>query len=216
VDPLAPEYPFYTPYQFAGNMPIQFIDRDGLEPAEAPYMAKTDEIYSAPAKGFENLGNKSWISDGKEWGASTHKAQEGITNLLNLKETKPAMSFGESLKNSGKIGYQFLKIEATMAAAYTGIGEIYEAGVGLVSAYKSFDIGIDAANYYYDFKGKEKPDILKAANIITTSRGLYEANKFGTKFGHLTDFDEIFAPDKNHGAKLPSQSNRINSLNKKH
>ena len=31
VDPLAPEYPWYTPYQFAGNKPIQAIDLDGLE-----------------------------------------------------------------------------------------------------------------------------------------------------------------------------------------
>jgi RHS repeat-associated protein len=34
VDPLTAKYPFYTPYQFAGNMPIQFIDLDGLEPAK--------------------------------------------------------------------------------------------------------------------------------------------------------------------------------------
>jgi RHS repeat-associated protein len=33
VDPLAPEYPYYTPYQFAGNMPVWAIDLDGLEPA---------------------------------------------------------------------------------------------------------------------------------------------------------------------------------------
>ncbi|WP_299465729.1 RHS repeat-associated core domain-containing protein [uncultured Microscilla sp.] len=31
VDPLSPEYPFYTPYQFAGNKPIEAIDLDGLE-----------------------------------------------------------------------------------------------------------------------------------------------------------------------------------------
>jgi RHS repeat-associated protein len=31
VDPLAPEYPWYTPYQFAGNSPIRFLDLDGLE-----------------------------------------------------------------------------------------------------------------------------------------------------------------------------------------
>ncbi|KOY84270.1 hypothetical protein AD998_21920 [bacterium 336/3] len=36
VDPLAPEYPWYTPYQFAGNMPIKYIDLDGLEPAMSP------------------------------------------------------------------------------------------------------------------------------------------------------------------------------------
>ncbi len=33
VDPLAREYPYYTPYQYAGNTPIQAIDLDGLEPA---------------------------------------------------------------------------------------------------------------------------------------------------------------------------------------
>jgi len=32
VDPLRKEYPWYTPYQFAGNTPIQAIDLDGLEP----------------------------------------------------------------------------------------------------------------------------------------------------------------------------------------
>jgi hypothetical protein len=33
VDPLTGSYPWYTPYQFAGNMPIWAIDLDGLEPA---------------------------------------------------------------------------------------------------------------------------------------------------------------------------------------
>ena len=33
IDPLTSKYPFYSPYQFAGNMPIWAIDLDGLEPA---------------------------------------------------------------------------------------------------------------------------------------------------------------------------------------
>jgi RHS repeat-associated protein len=33
VDPLAPNFPWYTPYQFAGNMPIWASDVDGSEPA---------------------------------------------------------------------------------------------------------------------------------------------------------------------------------------
>ena len=32
VDPLSAEYPWYTPYQFAGNTPIKFVDIEGLEP----------------------------------------------------------------------------------------------------------------------------------------------------------------------------------------
>jgi RHS repeat-associated protein len=31
VDPLSPKYPYYTPYQFAANRPIQGIDLDGKE-----------------------------------------------------------------------------------------------------------------------------------------------------------------------------------------
>jgi RHS repeat-associated protein len=33
LDPLQAKYPFYTPYSFAGNKPIVFIDRDGEEEA---------------------------------------------------------------------------------------------------------------------------------------------------------------------------------------
>jgi len=36
VDPLASKYPHWTPYQFAGNMVIQYIELEGLEPAKNP------------------------------------------------------------------------------------------------------------------------------------------------------------------------------------
>lgn len=32
IDPLTRKFAFYTPYQFAGNTPIQAIDLDGMEP----------------------------------------------------------------------------------------------------------------------------------------------------------------------------------------
>jgi len=31
VDPLTGKYPWYSPFQYGGNTPIQAIDRDGLE-----------------------------------------------------------------------------------------------------------------------------------------------------------------------------------------
>ncbi|MBU0486786.1 MAG: hypothetical protein KKD31_02410 [Bacteroidetes bacterium] len=31
VDPISKEYPYYSPYQFAGNKPVLFVDLDGLE-----------------------------------------------------------------------------------------------------------------------------------------------------------------------------------------
>ncbi len=41
VDPIAKEYPWYTPYQFAGNKPILSIDLDGLEEVETTWWFST-------------------------------------------------------------------------------------------------------------------------------------------------------------------------------
>lgn len=38
VDPLAPDYPWYTPYQFAGNKPINSVDLDGLEEMDYKFL----------------------------------------------------------------------------------------------------------------------------------------------------------------------------------
>ena len=38
VDPLKDDYPYYTPYQYAGNKPITFIDLDGAEEFQPPLM----------------------------------------------------------------------------------------------------------------------------------------------------------------------------------
>jgi RHS repeat-associated protein len=34
VDPMTKSYPWYTPYQYAGNKPTRYIDRDGLEESD--------------------------------------------------------------------------------------------------------------------------------------------------------------------------------------
>jgi RHS repeat-associated protein len=44
VDPLVLSYPWYTPYQFSGNNPILFIDRDGAEPERNPKSAGMPEM----------------------------------------------------------------------------------------------------------------------------------------------------------------------------
>ena len=37
VDPLQHKYPYYTPFQYAGNKPITFIDLDGAEEAKTNF-----------------------------------------------------------------------------------------------------------------------------------------------------------------------------------
>ena len=56
VDPLIKRFPKYSPYQFAGNKPIVFIDLDGKEeydPSEDPYFLK--KIWDNTVDAFGNL-----------------------------------------------------------------------------------------------------------------------------------------------------------------
>ncbi len=71
VDPLTSSYPFYTPYQFAGNNPIRYIDLDGAEPSE-PGKEKGER--QTGTNGGETA--QSWEWDGKKWNEA---ALEGVT-----------------------------------------------------------------------------------------------------------------------------------------
>ena len=46
VDPLTSSYPWYTPYQFAGNSPIRAIDLDGLEMFFVTRWYENERFYS--------------------------------------------------------------------------------------------------------------------------------------------------------------------------
>jgi RHS repeat-associated protein len=68
IDPLETKFPFYTPYQFAGNTPIRFIDLDGAETYDnnAKYWSGQPlfDISKAPANGYNSAGyprNAIWF-----------------------------------------------------------------------------------------------------------------------------------------------------------
>jgi RHS repeat-associated protein len=47
VDPISKNYPWYTPYQFAGNKPIECIDLDGLEEIKPWEFDKYEELVAS-------------------------------------------------------------------------------------------------------------------------------------------------------------------------
>lgn len=55
VDPLTKSYPWYTPYQFAGNKFIWAVDRDGLE--DEWYMKAWDKVKKGTAKLVETANS---------------------------------------------------------------------------------------------------------------------------------------------------------------
>jgi len=56
VDPLTKSFPWYTPYQYAGNTPIQAIDLDGLEEHKCFDHSKGNPLKKRTQNFFFNLG----------------------------------------------------------------------------------------------------------------------------------------------------------------
>ncbi len=50
VDPLAPKYPYYSPYSFSGNRVIDMVELEGLEPAKPRRNHKPNK------RGFSGVG----------------------------------------------------------------------------------------------------------------------------------------------------------------
>jgi RHS repeat-associated protein len=75
VDRLAEKFPWWTPYQFAGNIPTRFVDIDGLEPAEpgsAPNQTETAPDHSSQdSKEYA----WTWYENEKTWQKGTEVAK---------------------------------------------------------------------------------------------------------------------------------------------
>ncbi len=110
LDPISKNYPYYTPYQFAGNSPIKFIDLDGLEPADPDqkeYEGKVGTVNTAFKKSggdekyewqtFDNdLGNKTTNVDKSKFFANDN----GKNSVVN--ENSQFLVTNENLYNSEK------------------------------------------------------------------------------------------------------------------
>jgi RHS repeat-associated protein len=57
VDPLSLSYPFYTPYQYAGNRPVWKIDLDGLEDADSKANKEVDKSTATNKKVAVDAGH---------------------------------------------------------------------------------------------------------------------------------------------------------------
>jgi hypothetical protein len=157
------------------------------------------------------------VSDGEKWGASSSKfaevtatrkeswvytAQVGLTNLFNLKETKPGLTFRESWNNTGKIMLGFLEIQATMAGMMSGGSAAVTGFSGLskltttTRVFKAADVAVDATGLVYDFTGNEKPLWLKVSTNYFSLNSINDLRKTKPKFENITDFSDIFDSNK--------------------
>lgn len=121
VDPLTKSYPFYTPYQFAGNNPILSIDVDGLEPDKTlNENEKTQEIIA------HSNNTPSWFQRAK---ANENTPKLSFTNKDKISITATVM---------GETNHGALSLDQQKAVAwvyYNRIGRDGSVKKGLNGSY---------------------------------------------------------------------------------
>ncbi|UTW66287.1 RHS repeat-associated core domain-containing protein [bacterium SCSIO 12643] len=91
VDPLTKSYPWYTPYQFAGNTPIWAIDLDGLEEAFATDYIDENGNYKRmytlnPNAGPDDFGKVQIIYKDKTRSRILNADEDELRRIKKLRE----------------------------------------------------------------------------------------------------------------------------------
>ena len=117
MDPLTNSYPWYTPYQFAGNKPINSIDLDGLESefcftlmsiqdhydkmdSDSEYEAK---YHQARIKYLKLNGYKEFQWVNKMHDGDPKKVQDWFFNTLSPAESSAALENIEKIQMEEKM-----------------------------------------------------------------------------------------------------------------
>jgi RHS repeat-associated protein len=142
VDPLSTDYPFYAPYQFAGNEVPNAIDLDGLEPA---YINPRDALYEYGA------GIASAVGQGIDYIKGWFKSKTEVTDRNDVKvstsETTTTVQtdfrgYFNTLRSAGPDGtvtnYPIVKVETTTSEKVETKKEV-QVGVGKVTVKASAD-----------------------------------------------------------------------------
>ena len=150
VDPLAPEYPELTVYQFASNTPIMAIDLDGLEMIP---MTLEPDIYLKPvpnqanvwyvgmaAEQFTGFGLASYM----KFAGGISGDRDGNYAFVGI-QVRPELLPSHSKKDvTGGFGHVYgISVEA---ASYRGLKNVYGlAGHGIEETVPFFLIGLGRA-----------------------------------------------------------------------
>jgi RHS repeat-associated protein len=172
VDPIAHRYPYWTPYQFAGNMPIKFVDQEGLQAGERAARAglalASPEAYQMELK--------------------AHQAQ-----LESMKNVNPMECLHFILDGLGFVPGLGEFADGTNAAIYTAKGDYLNAAFSTISlapvagdlAAKGFKYSLKAAGYEgkafkslnaaQKWLGNAMEYGFKSADVIANRSGLNKA-----------------------------------------
>ncbi|ATL48208.1 hypothetical protein COR50_14125 [Chitinophaga caeni] len=151
VDPLTRKFPWYSPYQFAGNTPIQAIDLDGAEPLYVnfangikvgnPKITKSSQwlVYSYINNGLSG-SHTTYVTDPKTFSSA---AQFNTVNLntqfySSFGQKEEYYKWAQSQMNDKKVNTQWFSMDAKIVGPFeVGLTEL-DPGVMLSKDTKGF------------------------------------------------------------------------------
>jgi hypothetical protein len=105
VDPLTQKYPWYSPYQFAGNKPVWKVDVDGMEEeGEEGKEAEADEIEKDQEKeeSQARLRNALKTPTAEEQAKNRKETEEWLRKSPEERAKEGVRSFFQNLRNGAK------------------------------------------------------------------------------------------------------------------
>ncbi|WP_299466258.1 RHS repeat-associated core domain-containing protein, partial [uncultured Microscilla sp.] len=124
VDPLSPQYPELTPYQFASNTPIWAVDLDGLEALKF-----SDHLELSGGNVITAIGNYTidYLTSGGR------KAIEGARDYARSKKQSKDQGYVDHVPESARQKMDFVRKNKAKAKMAEGVLEHYGAAHNLMS-----------------------------------------------------------------------------------
>ena len=200
VDPIGKKYPYFTPYQFTGNMPIVAVDQDGMEMAPNGFGGST----------FLGLWAESDLADRARQGD-----QEAAKNLRILQHAQMTIAKAD-----------FLLVSAALTGSALSLGEATSLRVVLTNMAKLGTTGLVVNGTISLAKGEKGYELIKSSVSGFLSgamlglpwaksiEGVLAAGALSGSIGEFTNqvFDNAFGIDNGYNLKEIMQAGDIGAV----
>jgi hypothetical protein len=194
VDPITKQYPWYTPYQFAGNTPIQAVDLDGGEPKSIVAFNPSTGYYKFTKPALTLLNLVSGVSDqrisqvniktpSQVWFANNNGAMTAVDRIQYDNDYFDSGNFFYGMDSKPAIN-NWLDISSHEVGHLLQADKYGTKNYGKVEYFASF-LGEYAKEYIKTFDSKKAHD--NAPSEIDADKGALEYGNFikytDSKFG---------------------------------
>jgi RHS repeat-associated protein len=164
IDPLFRDYPFYTPYQYAGNKPVNFIDLDGLEESEA---------------NSKNLATKEPNINSSNDNVTNYTTKPPIIEVDNLKTTINIINNTQNIQSEKNRSSPELDLTKAGKFTFKGLEYSNSYSVKYLNS-KYYSIGNNGKIYINKFQGNQYVKVTKFSDAAKDLKN-FKNVKYGMK-----------------------------------